>query len=118
MTHFSKGIVLFSVVTCALLAVLAWYWVCVATSQRGVESYEGYFAPVYSPDGQHVYFVERRTSGITKETRTEDFFGGSSEFDVFVAKDTFSLKRLHVQRGQIESSFASRRRRLRGGAIK
>lgn len=98
----SKSIVILSVVICALLGVLAWAFVRGASIQRGVESFEGYFAPVYSPDGQHVYFVERRTSGTVKEMRTGDFFFGSSKFDVFVAKDTFSLKRLHVQSGQFE----------------
>ena len=102
MTKFWKSIVVSSVVACALLAVVAWVFVRGAMSQRGMKSYEGYFAPVYSPDGQHVYFVERRTSGTAKEKRTGDFFFGSSTFDVFTAKDTFSLKRLHVQSGQIE----------------
>lgn len=41
-------------------------------------------------------------SGTAKETRTGDFFFRSSKFDVFVAKDTFSLKRVHVQSGQVE----------------
>jgi hypothetical protein len=102
MTNFSKSIVISSVVTCALLAVLACSYVRGAMSQRGVESYEGYFAPVYSPDGQYVYFVERRTNGTTKETRAGDFFFSSSKFDVFVAKDTFSLNRLNIQSGQVE----------------
>jgi hypothetical protein len=102
MTDFSKSIVLSSVVTCALLAVLAWVGLRGAVSQRGLEHYEGYFAPVYSPDGQYVYFIERQTSGTVKETRTGDFFFSSSEFDSFVAKDTFSLRRLHVQSGQVE----------------
>jgi hypothetical protein len=99
MTYLSKSIVLLSVVMCGLLT-----WSCVlrAMNQGAVETYEGYFAPVYSPDGQYVYFVERRTSGTAKETRPSDFFFSSSTFDVFVAKDTFSLKRLHVQSGQVE----------------
>ena len=99
MTNLSKSIVLLSMVT---LAVLAWAYVSGAVGQRGVQNYEGYFAPVYSPDGQYAYFVERRTSGTAKETRTGGFFFGSSTFDVFVAKDIFSLKRLHVQSGQVE----------------
>lgn len=102
MTDLSKSIVLLSVVTCALLAVLAWACVRGAVSQPGVESYEGYFAPVYSPDGQHVYFVERRTSGTAEQTQAADFLFSPAKFDVFVAKDTFSLKRLHVQSGQVE----------------
>ena len=102
MTNFSKTIVLSSAVICALLAVLAWAYVRGAVSRPGVENYEGYFAPVYSPDGQYVYFVERRTSGTAKETRPTDLFFSSPKFDVSVAKDTFTLKRLHVQSGQVE----------------
>ena len=122
MTNLSKSIVLLSVAT---LAVLAWVYVRGAVSQRGVQSYEGYFAPVYSPDGQYVYFVERRTSGTAKETRKADFiFGGSSTFDVFVAKDDFSLKRLHVQSEEVEelvrlspSPIEGRRYKVIGGAF-
>lgn len=102
MTSFSKSIVISSVLTCTLLAVLAWTFVRGAVSQRGMQSYEGYFAPVFSPDGQHVYFVERQTSGTAKETRAGDLFFTSSKFDVFVAKDTFTLKRLHTLTGQVE----------------
>ncbi|MFL6414748.1 MAG: hypothetical protein ACJ74Y_03635 [Bryobacteraceae bacterium] len=103
MTDLSKKIVLASVVMGALLVVLAWVFVRGAVSQRGAASYEGYFAPVYSADGQHVYFVERRTNGTARQTTEPGFvFGGSPNFDVFVAKDTFSLKRLLVQSGQVE----------------
>src|SRR6476469_4410466 len=102
MTDFSKSIVLSSVVTCALVAVLAWVGLRGAVSQRGLEHYEGYFAPVYSPDGQDIYFVERRTSGTVEQTQPPDLFFSAPKFDVLVAKDTFSLKRLHVQSGQVE----------------
>lgn len=98
-----KKIVLPGVVACAMLGLLAWVCVRRVVSQRGVRSYEGYFAPVYSPDGQYVYFVERRTSGIAREIGPLDFMSFSSpKFQVSVAKDTFSLRRLHVQSGQIE----------------
>jgi hypothetical protein len=102
MTNFSKPIVILSTVTCVLLAVLASACVRGALSRAGMESYEGYFAPVYSPDGQHVYFVERRTSGTAKETQPADLLFSSPKFDVAVAKDTFTLKRLNVQSGQVE----------------
>ena len=102
MITLSKSVVLVSVGVCAVLAVLAWVGVR-AMSQRGPQSYEGYYAPVYSPDGQYVYFVERRTTGTAKQLTEPGFvFGGSPEFAVSVSKDTFSLKRLHVQSGKIE----------------
>ena len=100
MTDLSKTTVLLLVTTLVLISVVAWF--CVRLAEGQTESYEGYFAPVYSPDGQYVYFVERRTSGTTKETHTSDFFSSSSKFDVYVAKDTFSLKRLEVQSGHVE----------------
>ena len=102
MTHTSKRAVLSVVAICAVLAALVVAFVRGAVSQRGVKTHEGYFAPVYSPDGQHVYFVERRTMGTADETRSGDLFFSSSKYDVSVEKDTFSLKRLHVQSGKVE----------------
>ena len=102
MTNTSKIAVLSGVAVCTLVAALVVTFVRGAMSQGGPKSYEGYFAPVYSADGQHVYFVERRTSGTFKETRSGDFLFRSSTYDSFVDKDTFTLKRLHVQSGQVE----------------
>lgn len=85
-----------------LVAVLTWIGVRVV-GQRGVQTYEGYFAPVYSPDGQYVYFVERRTSGTARQTsKPSIMLDAPPKFDVSVASDMFSLKRLHVQSGKIE----------------
>jgi hypothetical protein len=95
----SKSLVLFGLIVCAVFAVLAWTFVRGAASQ---DNYEGYFAPVYSPDGKHVYFIERRSSGIVQMTKPPGLFLSAPEYDVSVAKDTFSLKRLHVASGQIE----------------
>ncbi|HEU4769995.1 MAG TPA: hypothetical protein VFS77_21695 [Pyrinomonadaceae bacterium] len=102
MTVTSKSIVISALAISALLAALVVVFVRGAVSQRGTTSYEGYFAPVYSPDGQHVYFVERRTTGTARETKGTDLFFSAPEFDVSVETDTFSLKRLHVESGQVE----------------
>ena len=102
MTVTSKSIVISALAISALLAALVVVFVRGAVSQRGTKSWEGYFAPVYSPDGQHVYFVERRTTGTARETKGTDLFFSSPEFDVSVETDTFSLKRLHVESGQVE----------------
>jgi len=119
MTHISKRAVLLVVVICAVLAALVVAFVRGAVSQRGVKTYEGYFAPVYSPDGQHVYFVERRTIGTADETWSGDLFFSSSKYDVSVEKDTFSLKRLPLSRAaRSKSSFVSHRLRLRGNDMK
>ena len=120
-----KRIVLPGLVACAMLAVVAWVCVRRVVSQRGVQSYEGYFAPVYSPDGQYVYFIERRTTGIARETGPLDFMSLSSpEFNVVVGKDSFSLRRLHVESGRIEelirfspSPIEGRRYEVRGSAF-
>ncbi len=106
LSRMSKSIVLSIVGACALLTVLAWVGVRVL-GQLGVRTYEGYFAPVYSPDGQYVYFVERRVSGTTRVTKDPGFvFGGAPTYGVSVAKDTFSLNRLNVQSGKIEELVA------------
>lgn len=102
MTATSKSIVISAVAICALLAALVVVFVRGAVSQRGGTSFEGYYAPVYSPDGQYVYFVERRITGTVKATKGADLFFSSPEFDAFVQTDTFTLKRLHFQSGQVE----------------
>ena len=125
MTNLLKRIVVPGLVACAMLVVVAWVCVRRVVSQRGVRSYEGYFAPVYSPDGQYVYFVERRTSGIARPMGPWDLMSLSSpKFDVSVEKDTFSLRRLHVQNGQIEelmrlspSPIEGRHYQVLGGAF-
>ena len=81
-----------------ICAVVAVGWACM---RGGMESYEGYFAPVYSPDGQYVYFVERQTRGDARVTDVGGFFS-DAKYDVFVAKDTFTLNRLNLATGRVE----------------
>jgi hypothetical protein len=72
----SRSIVLLIIGACALFAVVAWVGVRVV-GQFGVQTYEGYLAPVYSADGQYVYYVERRVSGTARVTENPGFvFGG------------------------------------------
>src|ERR1043165_5927844 len=106
LSHMSKSIVLLIVGTCALLGVLGWVGMRVV-GQLGKQTYAGYLAPVYSADGQYVYFVERRVTGAAKVIKDPGFiFGGAPTYAVSVAKDAFSLKRLHVQSGKIEELVA------------
>ncbi len=102
MKYRPNSLVLLSLFTCALLAVVA--GACVrGLSQHEMEDYDGYLAPIYSPDGQYIYFVERSTTGKVKQTKAPSFFlDGGPKFDVFAAKDTFSVKRLHRQSGEVE----------------
>lgn len=74
MTDTSKTAVLSGVAICAVLATLVVVFVRGAMSQRAVKSVEGYFSPIYSPDGQYVYFLERSTSGTVEQTSAPDIF--------------------------------------------
>ncbi len=97
----SKTIVLGAVATCALLGVITVVFVQGVMSQLTARTYQGYFAPVYSPDGHYVYFVERSTNATGIQTNVTDFLS-APQYDVAVAKDTFTLKRIQVANGQIE----------------
>jgi len=98
----SKSIVILSVVICAVFTVLVVAYVLGAVRQRGLDSDEGFFSPVYSPDGQYVYFIQRNTSGTVVVTKPADLLFSPAELDVSVAKDSFVLKRMHVENGQTE----------------
>ena len=56
-----------------------------------VQSHEGYFAPVYSPDGSEVYFIARRSMGLVAGLGIESF---TAPAYVFVWHDRFSLRKL------------------------
>ncbi len=107
MTNLWKSVVVLSVVMFVLFAGLTWVVARAVVGQFGVQTYEGYFAPVYSTDGQYVYFIERRTSGTTKQTsRYSIMMDNPPKFYVSVTNDTVSLNRLHVRSGKIEELVA------------
>ena len=60
---------------------------------------EGFYSPVYSPDGSEVFFIARETSGLVLGFGFECF---SPPAHVFVWKDRFTLLRLLVEDGSIE----------------
>ena len=64
-----------------------------------VQSHEGYFAPVYSPDGSEVYFIARRSMGPRCGTRNRVF---TPPAYVFVWHDRFSLRKLDPDTGRVE----------------
>lgn len=99
MTHSKSIVLLGGIIICALLAVVALVLVRAAVSQ---DSYEGYFAPVYSADGEFVYYIERRSSGDVRMTTPPDIFFSAPKYNVSVAKDSFTLKRLHIRSRKIE----------------
>ena len=64
-----------------------------------VRSHEGYFSPVYSPDGNAVYFIHRESQGLVTGLGWEFF---SPPAHVFVWSDRFSLRKLDTASGQID----------------
>ena len=64
-----------------------------------VQSHQGYFSPVYSPDGSAVYFIARETSGLVAGLGYEFF---TAPAHVFVWRDRFSLRKLDPDTGSIE----------------
>ena len=62
-------------------------------------SEEGFYSPVYSPDGSQVFFIARETSGLVLGFGFECF---SPPAYVFVWKDRFTLLRLRVEDGSVE----------------
>ena len=62
-------------------------------------SEEGFYSPVYSPDGSEVFFIARETSGWVLGFGFECF---SPPAYVFVWKDRFTLLRLRVEDGGVE----------------
>ena len=65
-----------------------------------VQEHEGYFSPVYSPDGNTVYFIHRESQGLVAGLGWELF---SPPAHVFVWKDRFSLRELDQASGAVET---------------
>lgn len=63
----------------------------------GSEAYTGYFAPVFSPDGQSVYYVVRDTRGRINGPGMEFF---TPPADVRVDADLFSIHRINLTTGR------------------
>lgn len=63
----------------------------------GSESYIGYFAPIYSPDGRFVYYVVRDTRGRINGPGME-FFTPPAE--VRVDADLFTIHRIDLETGR------------------
>ena len=65
-----------------------------------VQEHEGYFSPVYSPDGTAVYFIHRESQGLVTGFGWESF---TPPAHVFVWKDRFSLRKLDQASGEVET---------------
>jgi hypothetical protein len=65
----------------------------------GFQRHEGYFSPVFSPDGASVYFVQRNTTGFTWGLGWEHF---TPPAHAYAFSDRFSLRRLDLESGQVQ----------------
>lgn len=65
-----------------------------------VQRAEGYFSPVFSPDGKQVYFIARETRGVVLGFGHEFF---SPPAHVFLWEDRFSLRRVPSAGGTVET---------------
>jgi hypothetical protein len=64
-----------------------------------VERHVGFFAPVWDPDGRHVYLIQRETRGITWGMGWEHF---TPPAWVYVLSDRLGLQRLDSETGRVE----------------
>ena len=64
------------------------------------ERHRGYFAPVWAPDGQHVYVIERKTQGLIWGLGWEGF---SPPANSYVISDRLALGRLNIANGKLET---------------
>ena len=64
-----------------------------------VQEHEGYFSPVYSPDGNTVHFIHRESQGLVTGFGWEFL---TTPAHVFVWKDRFSLRKLDPESGRVD----------------
>jgi hypothetical protein len=70
-----------------------------AIGALGIERRVGFFAPVWDPDGRHVYWIQRETRGFIWGMGWECF---SPPASVYVESDELSLRRLDSTGGSVE----------------
>ena len=73
--------------------------VAVAVVATQVQVHDGFFSPVFGPDGRHVYFIGRHTRGLVAGFGWESF---SPPAHVFAWTDRFSLQRLSLATGEVD----------------
>jgi hypothetical protein len=82
-----------------LFAGLGWLGLC-TIGLVSLERHEGYFAPALSPDGQSVWFFQRKASGLAVGMGWEHF---SPPARVFLHRDELTLRRYDLQSGRMET---------------
>jgi hypothetical protein len=71
-----------------------------ATGLCTIEGHRGFFAPVWDPAGENVYFIQRDTSGISWGPGWEHFTPPAS---AYVMQDAITLRRLNPKTGDLET---------------
>ena len=82
-----------------LIGTLLMLAVLLVIGATQIQRHEGYFSPVFSPDGRHVYFLTRETRGVVTGLGWESL---TPPAHVFVWSDQMSLRRLDVADGELE----------------
>ena len=82
-----------------LLFATVFVLVLVVLFYSQVQEHEGYFSPVYSPDGNTVHFIHRESQGLVMGFGWEFF---TTPAHVFVWRDRFSLRKLDPESGRVD----------------
>lgn len=82
-----------------LVALLVAMGVGAAVVATQIQTHDGFFSPVFGPDGRHVYFIGRHTRGLVAGFGWESF---SPPAHVFVWTDRFSLQKLSLATGDVD----------------
>jgi hypothetical protein len=82
-----------------LVALLAAMGLAVAVVATQIQAHDGFFSPVFGPEGRHVYFIGRDTRGLVAGFGWESF---SPPAHVFAWTDRFSLQRLSPATGEVD----------------
>lgn len=82
-----------------LVLVLLAAGVAYAVGLAGFERHQGYYAPVFSPDGSAVYYIQRDTTGFAWGLGWQGFTGPAS---AKATSDVVSLRRLTLADRRVE----------------
>lgn len=92
--RFGAGMAALVLAVVLAVIVLGLWWL----GLFGLKTQQGYFGAVFSPDGEQIYYVERRTSGMHWGMGWEHF---SPPAWARVSRDRFMLQRLDLSSGEI-----------------
>ncbi|MEX0951555.1 MAG: hypothetical protein WDZ86_04660 [Gammaproteobacteria bacterium] len=70
-----------------------------ATRLLAFERHRGFFAPVWGPNGEYVYYLQRDTLGVVMDPGR--LFGGKQVY-AYAPRDEMTLRRIRMRDGQVE----------------